>query len=349
MRNLIKIFLVFALAIIVVSCENEIEFNGNELQSMMVINGFVSPDSVVKVHVSKSKFFLEDDTNFDNITDAIVQLWVNDELKGEMQNSGNGYYISNYTPSANDKIKVTASSDIFKNVNCSVEIPRATPVLAVDTTEKTYNKYSTEIYRYDETTGEVVTHTAVYRNFTVMAQVAFHDSLNYDNYYLLKVNSRKTYTDGSIRLSECYINSDDIVFGSNSDDAAGVLVEDVYNQFYEFNDELINGKTYKLSFSLPVSALVSEIDETGKEVIDDYTNYYRPVKSELVIQLYSITKSFYLYLRTIEASGNSSGFLSEPVQVYTNVIGGIGILGGYNVYTKTIELPVNYEINGFYY
>ena len=72
----------------------------------MVINSILNPDSTVKVHITKSKFFLEKDGPFDPITNATVQLYANDKLIEALNSIGNGYYAGTYKPLQGDIIKI---------------------------------------------------------------------------------------------------------------------------------------------------------------------------------------------------------------------------------------------------
>ena len=40
------------------SCEKEIEFKGDWVEPLLVINGLLTPDAPVAVHLSESRFFL---------------------------------------------------------------------------------------------------------------------------------------------------------------------------------------------------------------------------------------------------------------------------------------------------
>ena len=53
-----------------------------------------------------------------------------------------------------------------------------------------------------------------------------------------------------------------------------------------------------------------------------------PNKQEVTINLQKISHSYYHYLQT-RAGINTRNFFAEPVQVYSNVDGGIGIMGSY--------------------
>jgi len=52
-------------------------------------------------------------------------------------------------------------------------------------------------------------------------------------------------------------------------------------------------------------------------------------RSELTIDLQQLSKSYYLYQKTKFASISSDPILSEPVQIFSNINGGIGILASY--------------------
>lgn len=326
------------------ACENEIVFSGNEKESKMVINGFLSPDSIVKIHISKSKFFLENDSNFESIANATAQLWINGELKGNMQNVGKGYYTFNYTPKSGDKIKILASSDRYKDVYFEEEIPRAVPILAIDTFSVVQDDSYSVTYQYDATGGYVIDTIGILHSIKMNVKVTFKDSMNFNNYYLLDVKTRKTYSDGTSRTASLNFYSEDIVFGGTS--AQSELFEESFNEYYEFNDDLINGKTYTFPF---VSYLNSfdyldgsqNNNWTGEAVSPD-------VKQEIIVELISVSKAYYLYLKSLDAIHNSTDFFSEPIQVYSNVIGGIGLVGGYNIYSKTVLLPLNYSLDGYY-
>jgi hypothetical protein len=58
------------------------------------------------------------------------------------------------------------------------------------------------------------------------------------------------------------------------------------------------------------------------------------------VTLQSLSPSYYMYLKTREANSDSDLF-TEPVQIYTNIKGGIGIFGSYSNSTHRIELTID--------
>jgi hypothetical protein len=122
-----------------------------------------------------------------------------------------------------------------------------------------------------------------------------------------------------------YFSFDDIVSGNSNDNSVGPPTSLSSNAYNVFSDDLFDGKQYSLKFS-----------------INEYKDYYgegqKDIKKEVYINLQTISKGYYLYLRTRDASDNSNDFFSEPIQIFNNVEGGIGILGSYTSSVKKIDL-----------
>ena len=341
MRNLIiYTAFVFAAVLSFTSCENEIIFNGDEKASMMVINGFVSPDSVVKVHISRSKFFLKDDSSFDNITTAKVKLWVNEVLYGDMNHVGEGVYTSDYIPKPGDVIKVVASSNAFENVYGATIIPDPAKIISLDTVAKTVETYYSIYGSYGDVADFDTIGIMRILKFDVTAN--FHDSAGVQNFYVLRSKIRDTYQDGAVREYYYNISSDDMVFGNANSEAAVIQIDN--NRYFEFNDEIIDGKNYSLKFTVNMT---SYEDLSGKKDTS-LVMVNKPVKKEMVVEITSISKSYYLFLKTTEASSGGTDIFTEPVQIHSNINGGIGIFSGYNISSKSIEIPLNYGTNEYY-
>jgi hypothetical protein len=69
----------------------------------------------------------------------------------------------------------------------------------------------------------------------------------------------------------------------------------------------------------------------------------------LVVELQSISESYYQYLKSMTSNGGGDDFFSEPVQVYSNITNGIGILGSYTQSSKVVELPATISYDIYYY
>ena len=66
--------LALIIAIMMASCEKEIEFKGDHTDSRLVINSIVDPGQRVKAHISKSYFFLDINADTQAPDDLVASL-----------------------------------------------------------------------------------------------------------------------------------------------------------------------------------------------------------------------------------------------------------------------------------
>lgn len=331
----ISYLLALVLGLFLFSCENTIEFSGETTKPLLVVNSFISPDSLIKVHVSKSKFFLinADITSYENVNNATVNVWVNDIKIEKLTNIGKGYYQSSFKPKVGDIIKITAESADFSEVSSFTDIVVANPILAVDTANHVFKK--TPMIGYTSiNNGPLIPDTAgLTITESLDIQLEFKDPSDIENFYKLSLKIKNYYDNDSTAFEYPYINSDDLVFGNNK--SFGPLETGFYSYNHEFSDELFNGKEYKLKLTFNTDTYFYYKTGYG----DIYNKPYKaPVKRELYVELQSISESYFKYIQSRSASMSSNDFFSEPVQIYSNIKGGIGILGSYSSSIYKIQL-----------
>lgn len=344
MKNVyIQLAITLLLTVFIVSCETEIKFNGKETAPSMVINSILNPDSTVKVHITKSKFFLDINGPFDPITNATVQLYANDKLIEALNSTGNGYYTGTYKPFPGDIIKIIARNNEFDNVYSSTEIPVTASITSVDTTSTTTKtspliysgSYNNEGYLNTDTVGTI-------SEKKIKFTINIADRANYKNFYRLKVKHRSYYDNGTYSEHNTYFNSEDLVFGSTSE--TELFEEENTNYYHEFNDNLFNGKTYGLTFSI---STFQYNYFPGKEPKDDPWSP-ATIKQEILINIESISPAYYYYLNSRAKNNAYIEIFSEPVQIYNNIVNGIGILGAYNTSITVIRMPLSYTLYSGY-
>ena len=313
MNLLTKYCFVLLSVIFFTSCEKVIEFNGSVTEPMVVVNSFVTPDSVISAQVSLSRFFLSNEVTFDMVDNATVSLLVNGSPKEPLIYAANGVYVGTYHPAIGDSIRLHVQAPGKNEVSCGTSIEPQTSVLSVDTSS-VFNGAKTPIITVNKTTGFIDT-IGNSLGRTLKFVLRFSDNPAVQNYYRLVVIT-KTYTSKGF-MQDYNFSFDDIVSGNANKDAVGPPTSLTSNKYNVFSDDLFNGKQYPLTFS-----------------IQDVKNVYYPGKAkaatirEVNINLQSISKSYYLYLQT-RTSIKTNTFFAEPVQVFSNVDGGIGILGSY--------------------
>ncbi len=333
--NSFQLILAF-LSLAFTSCETEIDFSGKDTSTLLVLNSIITPDSLIKVKVSESRFFLDNDSKFNDVLNATVKIWVNDIEKPALLHKGEGLYVSSYMPKAGDKIRITAKNDKYAEVRSFTEMLPAIPVSSIDTSSKIIDRYP--VYINGSYGGSADTNDTIF-NYNIDFKMKLHikDPKEVDNYYRIIVKMVNYYSNGMNSVAAVFFNSDDPVFENTSED--GIFGGGSYGLYSVFSDALFNGKEYKLSISSNI--YTSSLNSSGYP--DDGNTYDNPyvVKKEFVFELQSISKSYYLYLKSREAGSNVIGFFSEPVQIYNNIEGGIGIFGNYNSSFFNLEIPKN--------
>ena len=307
----LKIYIAFLLtAILFSSCQKVIEFNGEITEPMVTVNSLVTPDSVVSAQVSLSRFFLSNDTLFSMIDNAQADLFVNGTLKESLTYKSNGVYVGTYKPVAGDSLSLLIKVPGKKDVTCGTTQKSAVMIsLSLSDTTTVPTGKRTPILA-SPTNKDTIGIAYEYKTNCVLHLT---DDGAEHNYYRLAVTTKTTL--GTKKTYSYAVNFDDIVSGNSN--TFGPPTSLTSNKYNIFDNQLFSGKDYPLKFSVLYNR---NMFFPGHEKT--------PNKQEVTINLQKISRSYYLYLQT-RAGINTRNFFAEPVQVYSNVDGGLGIMGSY--------------------
>ena len=332
MKSTILYIALFLSVFIFSSCKKDIEFNGAISAPLLIVNSYITPDSVVSAHVSESRFFLKDSITHRNVDNAEMAVWVNGTLKEKMTLTEKGMYRGTYIPAIGEIIKLIVHVPGRNELNSEALIyPRPEVNSLYTASVWTGKRYQISIYTSSTNHGPTVSTNdtiAIIDGHTIECTLKFNDNANEKNYYRLIVHTIQIYTltdtlTHVTRDSMAYsysFNFTDVVSGNNASTDPLSFGASPENKYAVFTDELFNGKTYPLTFST---------DEDVYTYKPDY-HYAKktPDRKKIRIYLESISKDYYLYLKLREASRDVN-FFSEQVQIHNNIVGGIGILGSY--------------------
>ncbi len=330
----IKIYSSIILSIFIfISCQKDIEFNGKITDPLVVVNSYITPDSVVSAHISESRFFLKDSITYRNIDNAEVAVWVNGLLKEKMSHTANGIYLGTYKPAIGETVKLIVSVPSMKEVSSETKIYSQPIINSIDTASMRYPKeYIISHYGYSNGTQTTVVDDTIgtYSLQEMNYSLKFNDNGNEKNYYRLivqtiqyfTINDTINHTTRDSTLIHYSFNFSDVVSGNNANNDPSTLLGSGSNgnMYTVFSDELFNGKSYSLTFS--TDQLIYDYLKS------EFGRYRNPDKYKINIYLQSISRDYYLYLKTRVASSGDN-FFTEPVQVHNNIKGGIGIFGSY--------------------
>ena len=299
-----KLISIIAILFLLGSCEKSIDFNGQKTDPITIVNGLLNPDSIFRVSVTKSKHIT--DTNpIPKVTNARVEVYQGNSLLEELNHTGQGIYTGFSKPVVGElyTLKLTNDKDALET---QATIPL--PVVIDEVTASSNNNVNAE-------------------NMFELS-LTFTDPPQIENYYRITIHHDQL--GDSDQASSLYLSSNDLIIRSvfGQDDGLDNTPD---NEYLIFNDRLIDGKNYKLQLSFSDSEFYEGYD-------DQNSNYYKNYK----LRLHSISKDFYLYLksRNLESWVADDPF-SEPVPVFSNIIGGGGVLGAYSTSFSSVSLSID--------
>ncbi len=281
-------------------CETVVEIDIPVEAPSLVINSTLAVDSLIKIHISKSKHILGS-VPFDVVDGAVVTILENETLLTTLVNSTNGWYIAaDYKPKKGSTYNIKVEKEGFDTATAQVYIP-------LDTVKILSAKLESE---------------------NTILKVNFKDDNDKTNYYEIFVT--KSYYDYSYDYSTSSPVLIDSTFNSfpisiESNDPSLEEYQN-YGQSIFFNDAFFNGQTYTMNLDI--------FD------YDDSQNSSPPSQSKPVYKVYinNTSKSYYLHeLSTLLKKWNTDDPFAQPVTVFNNIENGFGIFGGYNTAVYKVE------------
>lgn len=337
MRVNMKHILCVGILLATTSCLKEVDLEHLRPDPKLVLNSVASEGEPLKASLSRTWFYTDDYPNV-TIEDARLNLYVNDRLIGEMnwmveenEYYSIGNYVSSYIPVAGDKIRIEAEKEGFREVMAEDVIPgKPTLLKLVAESFRDVNQYnSSEMHRY---------------------KVTFRDDPHANNCYLISFSiGRPTYEHEYHQDSvptftgEYYWGNEYIDYTSDPvfSDKISILDKVMGNDWLSgsggrpFSDELFNGKEYTMTLD----------SNSGTYTYWPYEEERLP--DSIRVYLYAISEPYYKYLSAVASLSEGSlnndladiG-LAEPVRVYSNIKGGLGIFGTACVDSLTAITPL---------
>lgn len=326
-KHIIILFLLICAGCFI-SCEKEVDFKGKITEPLLVMNSVLTPDLVVSIHLSQSRFILGDLKPITDISGAKVSLFVNGDEKEQLTYKTNGIYMGTYLPKPGDKIKIEAVAEGFDPISSQTVIPQSPNIVVSDSI---FSIIETE---YSNPMQPNTVNIYKFRNLQL--QLKLTDAHDEENYYFIK-GTQNYYQSGKLvrnRVLEIELSE---VLKNNITDSGNIL-EDIIGDggFADrtenlFTDLYVNGKD--IFFDLSFEEYIGYDTYVNGEKIENSTNTKKDETVEYIIEIGEISKDMYQYIVSgNKATNTEDGGFSEPVQVHTNIENGIGILGAYNTY-----------------
>ena len=316
-----NIFYTLVFSFLFSACEIVVDLDIPKHEPVLVLNSVLRSDSVFSAHLTHSVGSFEMN-QIDEVMDATISVFQNEEFLGNMSVAFVGVSDDYYNYETDEYIE---GDSLFKYVLNEVPVIEDTYTFKVSHEEYDDVQVSSALSKSIDFVSHEVTnlddeYSEMYKlNFT------FND-MSGDNYYRLRVINKNLDVFDFEDVEPLYFETSDpsIIASSMSDngdpDEVGVFLHDAL-----FDDQLFDGEEKIIS-------------------LDFYDWYYSgdETYSSFYLEISSISKDYFDYLQSYQRQSNYFGgelFAGEPVQVFTNVQNGLGILGASNTKSVKLVLP----------
>lgn len=325
-RTFIYFLLSAATLLSAVSCEKTIKFSGGEQNPLLVVNSIAATDSLLTVNLSHSVFFLDEGGSYADRSISLsgsklpLKAYVNGGSAPDFTlKNDKGDYVCGYRPKEGDHIRIEAAVDGYNPVYVETTVP-----------EKASFDFSVASLSLPSFSD-----SSAIAGGSAKCELTVRDLPGVDNYYYLRVSLIEYLctedpstgeTDTSSFNLTPEIRSGDVIF--NKKISASTIIDQSKDsddsEIAEptFSDALFDGKDRKISLNIAFWAYSDAVYYLTKGAsIGKSTFSYR-----MTVDLCALSSDYYYYFLT-RNSDSSENYFAEPEQIYSNVKGGIGILG----------------------
>ena len=297
----------FTFSILFASCDIVVDLDIPEHERVLVVNSILTTDSIINASISHSVGAF-DASSISYVNNATVEVYEDGVLLGEMDEQVSlsydlsGELDSTYVYNFNQN-PIAGKIYSYEIVHPDYEAVRA------ETTVPALVKLNVN----DVTLLSEQDYEKHYR-----VRFSFNDAPE-DNFYRLRLRNPNTYSGFD------YFESNDASMISS----AGVQSDGAtfYGDEALFDDEMFNGNEKEISIDF-----------------FDYKSFWfeeEGIEVQFILELTSVSESYYTYIRSLRAHYDNQDqfiFAGEPVQVFTNIENGLGVLGSMSIDNVLLDI-----------
>lgn len=329
-------FALFITAAMMAACEKQIDIDVDDLEPQVVVKAQTEVGTPLSVGLTYSRpvygnfyvYYGED--YFQKVTDATVILTV-DGTTAETATASDGTYTFAHIPQPGEVLSIGISVPGRDEVTATDTVPLRPSITDIDTSSAVGDGY------FD-----------VMQNMNI--DFTLNDDASTNNYYSIRLrevdtiittyrddNGNIVSQDTSMDEFYCWFECTDYLLVSNTDiDIEDPTVSSTYSgTAMYFTDATINGQSHLIR--------IKPRQYSWGYDYYDYEDYYPSdvtANATLYLEVTAFSRDLYLYRQTMNSYDDDEllGFFSEPVQVHSNINGGIGIFGVSSTTVKQIHL-----------
>lgn len=305
-----------AIVLLMQSCEKDLNLDGYrnpEIEKLFVVNSIINPDSLIGVSVTHPYFFSEPHVAFSPVSGLDVSVSGNDgEWERLTYDEKSGKYVAGRTPAAGEILQLRVEGEAQSVTSC-------------DTVPHKIEIEDIKIF------GEAPADISVDNTYRFIYKITFTDPSDEDNYYFLAVEDDAVQYElsymGQVDYSTDYVFQ--VLASMINQDIQGWQPDGIFG--YPFSDKGIEGQRYTITLN--------------EELLNPWISMVKRLLRKVC--LYSISKAYFEYMVSVlsmdyDESAIKGNLLSlglmEPMKIFSNIEGGTGLMGSYNLSSKRIDL-----------
>ena len=295
-----KILIILFVLIVSAGCKEIIEYDEKSVREALVVSGILEKGKVIDIRLSKSinRF---DDAGFQQPDDKTIVFYEDGVRMGVLRNAGKGRYVSDgflATPGKAYRIEIFDNGKEIASAETFLPLPLS--INGLDSVSRIIdgNKRLLVKLKFDEPPG---TENFYRLEFREELFVPYLTSKN-------EVRVQMITIPGEINTEKNWLIRGMGLFSENDK-----FHDWAVNRFYIFSDRHIQGNNLLLELDMPYFRTDSVLGTNRK------------------IYLQSISPDYFYYLRSVmQQYSTSENPFNEPVQIYTNIKGGVGVFGAFS-------------------
>ena len=315
---------ILTLASLLTACEKEIPIDIDDQQPQIVVMPCHESSAPIALSLTYSRpvyssfYIRSDESYFPPITNATVTLSVNGTPVETATRDSNCYAFS-HIPLAGEELAINISVPGHGAVTAELTVPQAPVLSAIDT------NCNNSSFNFSFTLTDPAA-TADYYSIQLRC-------IDTSIFISLDDNDSIISSDTSFYDTYTYFSCTDYLLVDNTNiniDLTDPTASNTFNGFEMlFTDATINGQSHRITLS------EYGIPRFEKDSYDIWEH------RRLIIEVTSLTRDEYLYRQSMQAYEDDDilSFFSEPVQIHSNINGGIGIFSVSPKTTIQIYLP----------
>jgi hypothetical protein len=334
--KLLQYLFLMLLVVFSQSCYKELDYEDLDFVPKIVLNGLIYQDSIIEVNVARTKSIIEHSEILPFLDNAEVKLFENDVYVEDLVYDSLGNYHSTITAKANTSYRLEATADELETATASFRLRELKDFTLsnihyeITDTTVTFNDITIDkIFAGGDVPAETDTNLIfIQLKFDIVftddaAEENYYSYENYGNFNALihtsiynpelgEIEAIILEEESSAHLSFQNFHDYDKYYPNGRSSHIG------YREGYYISDELFNGN--EVDFSLRTSYYTGKVD---------------PV--EIILFSYPYEYVYFHITGTRYMNARDNPF-SQPINIYSNVENGIGIVCGVSKSRQTIYL-----------